>query len=428
MLSTGGLRILDASLNRAAEGLRVVEDYVRFVLDDPHLTTLVKSLRHDLATIAAGIPSSDRSAARDTPHDVGTAISTASEGRRPDAWAVCQASLERSKQSLRSLEEFSKLDAPQRAAAFESLRYRLYTLEAALGRTVDANTRLAGVNLCVLIDGRDSEAEFTALAAELIAAGVGMIQLRDKRLPVRELVERARVLVDLVRKPRTQTSSSGPLPSAGRAGEGGRCGYTLQSPLPVATQGLPRVRSGDFGSPVLPLLPPHQGEGTGGTINMGPQAKASRPLVIINDRPAVAATVDADGVHLGQDDFTVKDARVVVGPRKLIGVSTHSIDQARQAVLDGANYLGVGPTFPSPTKQFERFPGLELLRSVAGEIRLPAFAIGGIDDSNLDEVLASGIARIAVSSAIATAASPATAAANLLRRLNSPNPSTPTTH
>ena len=74
----------------------------------------------------------------------------------------------------------------------------------------------------------------------------------------------------------------------------------------------------------------------------------------------------------------MKDARRIVGPESLVGVSTHSIEQARQAVLDGANYIGVGPTFPSNTKTFDQFPGLDLLRAVAAEIRLPAFAIGGI--------------------------------------------------
>ena len=70
--------------------------------------------------------------------------------------------------------------------------------------------------------------------------------------------------------------------------------------------------------------------------------------MIVNDRPDVARLARADGVHLGQQDQSVKDARTIVGPEALIGVSTHSIDEARQAVMDGANYIGVGPTFPWP--------------------------------------------------------------------------------
>jgi thiamine-phosphate pyrophosphorylase len=278
---------------------------------------------------------------------------------------VCQASLERTKQALRSLEEFGKVVSPELGAAFESLRYRLYTLEAAISRTADAVERLAGVRLCVLIDGRRSEAEFAALVRELIAAGVGMIQLRDKNRPVRELVERARILVNMVRDV---------------------------------------IASGS---------PDQAWSGLAGAI-----ASRSNPLVIINDRPAVAVAVDADGVHVGQDDFTVKDARAVVGPRKLIGVSTHSIEQARQAVFDGANYIGVGPTFPSATKRFDNFPGLDLLRAVAAEIRLPAFAIGGINADNLSEVAAAGFTRIAVSNAVTGAASASTAARQLLARLD----------
>ena len=83
-----------------------------------------------------------------------------------------------------------------------------------------------------------------------------------------------------------------------------------------------------------------------------------------------------------------------------MGVSTHSLEQAREAVLDGANYIGVGPVFPSRTKQFAQFPGLELLRAVSAEIRLPAFAIGGITADNIAEVRACGFDRVAVSGAV----------------------------
>ena len=132
--------------------------------------------------------------------------------------------------------------------------------------------------------------------------------------------------------------------------------------------------------------------------------RAAGVLFIMNDRPDLAVLAQADGVHVGQEDVSVKAARTIVGPDGLVGVSTHSIDQARQAVLDGANYIGVGPTFPSGTKQFDQFPGLDLLRAVADEIRLPAFAIGGIGPENLSEVLQTGIGRIAVSGAVLNAA------------------------
>jgi thiamine-phosphate pyrophosphorylase len=181
--------------------------------------------------------------------------------------------------------------------------------------------------------------------------------------------------MELARGVKPTIETSGPLPLEGRAGEGVGSGYSAH--------------------------------------------KSQSPLIIINDRPAIAAAVDADGVHLGQEDFTVKDARHVLGPRALIGVSTHSLAQAQQAVLDGANYIGVGPTFPSATKQFAEFPGLDLLRQVASSIRLPALAIGGIDAGNVDEVLATGASRIAVSSAVVTAASPRVAASELLSALNS---------
>lgn len=346
MPGTPPLRIIDAALNRAGEGLRVVEDYVRFVLDDSLLMSQIKSLRHDFAAVAATIPATERHAARDTAHDVGTDLSTHGEQNRSDAWAVCTANLKRTEQSLRSLEEYGKLVDGGFTRQIESLRYRLYTLEKVLDIGKSSREKLEGVNLCVLVDGRESAVAFERLVAELVAAAVGMIQLRDKQLEDRELIGRARQLRQLT------------------------CG--------TAT------------------------------------------LAVINDRADIAAATDADGVHLGQEDLSVKDARSIVGTRMLIGVSTHHIDQVRVAVLDGANYLGAGPTFPSQTKRFAAFAGLDYLRQVAAEVRLPTFAIGGITTPNLPEVLAAGITRVAVGGAIIEADKPACAAATLLGMLKVP--------
>ena len=128
-------------------------------------------------------------------------------------------------------------------------------------------------------------------------------------------------------------------------------------------------------------------------------------LFIMNDRPDLALLAGADGVHVGQEEVPAASVRQLVG-RLLIGVSTHSIEQARQAVLDGADYIGAGPVFSSATKEFSQLAGLDYLREVAAEIAIPAFAIGGITEERLDKVLQSGIRRIAVSSALLNAEKP----------------------
>lgn len=138
------------------------------------------------------------------------------------------------------------------------------------------------------------------------------------------------------------------------------------------------------------------------------EQKEYRTLFIMNDRPDLALLTSADGVHVGQEELSVSQVRQVVGSEMLIGVSTHDLAQAKQAVLDGASYIGCGPTFPSQTKSFTNFPGLDFLTSVAKELSIPAFAIGGIDESNIPQVLATGFTRIALSSAITNSPSPST--------------------
>ena len=342
-------RIIDASANRAAEGLRVAEEYMRFVLDDPYLSGLCKRLRHDLASALSVVPSDDCYAARDTLADVGTALQTPQESRRPDAGTVAVANFKRVEQSLRCLEEYGKVIHPGLGEEIESLRYRTYTLERAVMNTAHSLDRMSGARLCVLIDGGASSDDLDLRVRPLLEAGVDMLQLRDKTLSDQSLIERARRVQRLTRSTRT--------------------------------------------------------------------------LLIINDRPDLACLAEADGVHVGQDDLTVKDARGVVGPKAIVGVSTHSIGQARQAVLDGASYIGVGPTFGSQTKTFvDPCPGLDLLREVSGEIRLPAFAIGGICLENLPDVLESGITRIAVSHAVWKTDDPKQAADTLLTALAAERP------
>jgi thiamine-phosphate pyrophosphorylase len=131
-------------------------------------------------------------------------------------------------------------------------------------------------------------------------------------------------------------------------------------------------------------------------------------LFVVNDRPDVARLAEADGVHLGQDDLPVAAARRVLGPDALIGVSTHSADQIRRAVLDGADYLGVGPTFPSKTKAFDHFPGLDFVREATSATSLPTFVLGGVDLTTIPEAVAAGASRVAVGAVVAAADDPQT--------------------
>jgi thiamine-phosphate pyrophosphorylase len=135
-------------------------------------------------------------------------------------------------------------------------------------------------------------------------------------------------------------------------------------------------------------------------------------LFIVNDDARLATEIDADGVHVGQDDLAVDRVREIVGPERLIGLSTHSARQIDAA--EGVDYIGVGPVWATPTKPGYEPVGLELVRYAAAHARVPFFAIGGINPANAGQVFAAGAQRIAVVRAIGQAADPHAAAAALL--------------
>jgi thiamine-phosphate pyrophosphorylase len=126
--------------------------------------------------------------------------------------------------------------------------------------------------------------------------------------------------------------------------------------------------------------------------------KRHNALFIVNNRPDIAKLVGADGVHLGQDDLPVEEARKILGAGKIIGISTHEMAQAQKALSDGADYIGVGPVYPTQTKKNVVPPvTLSYVKQVAQWKQAPTyFAIGGIKQSNIQEVLNAGARRVAV--------------------------------
>jgi thiamine-phosphate pyrophosphorylase len=139
--------------------------------------------------------------------------------------------------------------------------------------------------------------------------------------------------------------------------------------------------------------------------------------VIVNDRPDIAVVGEADGVHLGADDLPAKRVRRLLGPERIIGISTHSLAEARRAVVGGADYCGVGAIFPTTTKP-RRPSGLAYLRQfVAKYPHMPHLAIGGITPDNVSQVMDAGAKGIAVSSIVCGARKPATTVRKLLRAM-----------
>ena len=345
-------RVLDAAANRAREGIRVVEDYVRFQLDDRHLTRMLKELRHALTEVLRRLGSDRWIHARNTINDVGTSVSTKSEHLRGSITDVVRANLKRIQEAVRSLEEFSKAlgfrpSHPHDVlppAMFEQLRYQSYTLEKAVLQTISGQHQFEGCQLYLLVTEANCKTDIEKVVRSAIQSGVGIVQLREKTKSDREVIE---------------------------------LGHQIRQ----------WTRDADV-------------------------------MFIMNDRADLAVVTDADGVHVGQDELSVAEARRIVGEDRLVGVSTHSIEQARQAVLDGASYIGVGPCFPSQTKSFSEFAGVEFVKQVAAEISLPWFAIGGISESTIRQAISAGASRVAVSACVCQAENPGNAVLNLREALH----------
>lgn len=341
-------RIVDVNLNRAREGLRVVEEVARFVLEEKTLQKKTKSLRHKLALLFASLPRKGRlnslasgaagrvdravliDRGRDAAGDVGKDSLTESETKRSTTVDLLQANFARIEESVRALEEFTKFVSGELSARLKAMRFEVYSLEKEYVRAAHrvANVRsLKRVGLYPIID-RETIGDLDPLevARQLLVPGVKIVQYRDKVSSTAEVYEVCAGLRDI-------------------------------------------------------------------TLRKG-------VIFIVNDRVDVARVTDADGVHLGQDDIPVNAARQLLGSRKLIGKSTHSLTQARRAGKEDIDYIAVGPIFSTPTKRGARAVGPELIARVRKITDKPIVAIGGINRHNLGEVLEKGADGAAVISGV----------------------------
>jgi len=337
-------RIIDANLNRAGEGLHLLEDLARMMLNDAELTQQLKTIRHE---IVRGDWSFNQTLiqSRDSEGDVGVDIEVPGEDKQRELPITVVANARRVQEALRILEELAKVPGTTPkldAEKFKQARFALYTIEQKLLSGLlrqDKTQSLSG--LYAIIDSQAlGSRRHLEVAEQLIRGGARAIQLRDK------------------------LSSKGEL-------------------LPIAEQ--------------LKKLCAEQGV-----------------LFIVNDYLDIALAAGADGLHLGQGDLPIAVTRGLLPIDMILGGSVNTVEQAKAAEADGADYIAVGSMYPTSSKEKPKIVGPERLRQVRRAVSLPLVAIGGINKDNAAEVSAAGADAVAVISALLGAKDVAEAARKII--------------
>ena len=307
------LRIIDANANRAVEGLRVIEEILRLIMEDEKNTRKIKQIRSKIRQSIKQLGLLEREAGK----DVGSRSYTRSESSRIDLLAVFSANVKRVQEALRVLEEFSKLIDEKQGKVFKALRFESYCLEKDIFYNIVKKLKL-DFDLYLVTDPQFDPLNTVKKA---LKKGVKIVQFRDKYAKKEQFLRMAKDLKKITDK--------------------------------------------------------------------------HKAVFIVNDHLDIAKTIDADGVHLGQEDGSIIKARKILGLSKIIGRSVQTLAQAIQAQKQGADYLGVGPIFKTPIKPNEKVVGLKILKQIVKKVKLPVVAIGGIDRSNLSKILKTSCIRYA---------------------------------
>ena len=331
-------RIIDANLDRAREGLRIIEEWCRFGLNSSSLAEECKKMRQEIAKLHTW----EIRQARDTVADVGTELSHPQEEKRDSIESLLQANLARTQEALRVLEEYGKLLCSEAniGRICKNLRYRVYALESQLLNS-DRHQLLFRSYLYLVTSPSE---DLLAVVNDSLKGGLTLVQYRDKEIDDNIRLAQAQQLCELCHS---------------------------------------------YGA-----------------------------LFIVNDRVDLALAVDADGVHLGQQDVPIALAREILGNHKIIGRSTTNPNEMQAAIEEGANYIGVGPVYKTPTKPGKEPAGLEYVKYAAQNCPIPWFAIGGVNIDNVGNVVAAGGQRVAVVRSIMESEHPSVTVRQFLSCLN----------
>ena len=315
-------QLIDANLDRAREGLRVMEDWCRFGLKRNDFSKKIKDWRQQLGSHHLNVYKK----ARLTAEDPGIGLSHPLQKKRSNPEDIFIANSSRVQEALRVVEEFTRITNPKLSEVASNIRYETYEIEIKIlnaNEGINKRNILRDCSLYLITSNRDNLKD---IVLQSLKAGVKLVQYRDKLLKDNEKVNQAKYLACLCKK--------------------------------------------------------------------------YKSLFIVNDRIDIALAVDADGVHLGQDDMPMRIARSILGPEKIIGRSTHCLEDIKNAEEEGSDYIGIGPIFPSKTKDKLEPIGIDYLKKALNKTLLPAFAIGGINNSNIKKFNQLNNVRIAVSDEI----------------------------
>ncbi len=332
-------QLIDANLDRAREGLRVMEDWCRFGLKRKDFSIQIKHWRQQLGKHHHSMYRK----ARRTSTDPGIGISHPLQQIRSAPEEVFIANSSRVQEALRVIEEFTRITDPKLSELATKIRYETYEIEIRIIKAkegLEIRNILKDCSICFITSTNQNLKE---IVLQALKAGIKIVQYREKLQSDYEKVNQARDLAALCKK--------------------------------------------------------------------------YNSLFIVNDRIDIALAVDADGIHLGQKDMPTNIARKIIGSEKIIGRSTHSIEEIKRAEEEGCDYIGIGPIFQSKTKKDLSPVGTSYLREGLNITKLPAFAIGGINNSNLDQLKSITNIKIAVSDAITNCNDPFSKTKELLKLL-----------
>ena len=409
-------RILDAAANRGREALRVVEDAARFLEDDAELTARLKETRHRFAAAQNKFDRRERLDARDVDADVGTRVETEDEYRRTSLADVLAANFARLQEAARSLEEYSKIVAPDAARDWEQIRYAAYSLEklafdALSRRGSDPFEELAAEFAAPVEPVSSPEPTF---APQPVATPVEPEPLPSEPEPEPEPLETpvetvaAPFIFGGARRPKTDREAR-----RARLETASLCAYVDPARPDGELRDLLRAEIDVFQIVVDPNSPDAPDAQTERFFKRwretGSQTRdvESRPLLFLRDYVDWAAALSFDGATVDRG-FDWNVARETLGPDALLGATVSTLEEAEAGLRAGElgvlDFLEVGPVFASHTGEPT---GPALLRTIVdrveGEPSIPLFAFGGVDFQNCDEAFDSGFERLSVGAAILNA-------------------------